>query len=44
MLNKYPLWKNLLIVMVLAFAIIYSIPNLYPPDAAIQITPSQAGA
>ena len=43
MLNKYPLWKNLLIVMVLAFAIIYSIPNLYPPDAAIQITPSRAG-
>jgi preprotein translocase subunit SecD len=44
MLNKYPLWKNLLIIIVLAFAIIYSIPNLYPPDAAIQVTPSQAGA
>ena len=44
MLNKYPLWKNLLIVLVLAFAVIYSIPNLYPPDSAIQITPNQAGA
>ncbi|OUS37936.1 protein-export membrane protein SecD [Oleispira antarctica] len=44
MLNKYPLWKNLLIVMVLALAVIYSVPNLYPPDPAIQITPSQAGA
>jgi preprotein translocase subunit SecD len=44
MLNKYPLWKNLLIVMVLALATIYSVPNLYPPDPAIQITPSQAGA
>ena len=44
MLNKYPLWKNLLIVMVLAFAVIYSVPNLYPPDPAIQITPNQAGA
>ena len=44
MLNKYPLWKNLLIVMVLALATVYSVPNLYPPDPAIQITPSQAGA
>lgn len=44
MLNKYPLWKNLLIVLVLALATIYSVPNLYPPDPAIQITPSQAGA
>lgn len=44
MLNKYPLWKNLLIIMVLALATIYSVPNLYPPDPAIQITPSQSGA
>jgi preprotein translocase subunit SecD len=44
MLNKYPLWKNLLIVIVLALAVIYSVPNLYPPDPAIQITPNQAGA
>mgnify|MGYP002700134027 FL=1 len=44
MLNKYPLWKNLLIVLVLALAAIYSVPNLYPPDSAIQITPNQSGA
>jgi preprotein translocase subunit SecD len=44
MLNKYPIWKNWLIVLVLALATIYSIPNLYPPDSAIQITPNQAGA
>jgi preprotein translocase subunit SecD len=44
MLNKYPIWKNLLIVLVLALAAIYSVPNLYPPDPAIQITPNQAGA
>ncbi|MBL4799667.1 MAG: protein translocase subunit SecD [Oleispira sp.] len=44
MLNKYPLWKNLLIVLLLALAVVYSIPNLYPPDPAIQITPSRAGA
>jgi preprotein translocase subunit SecD len=44
MLNKYPIWKNLLIVLVLVLAAIYSVPNLYPPDPAIQITPNQAGA
>lgn len=44
MLNKYPLWKNLLIVLVLIFACIYAAPNLYPPDPAIQVTPARAGA
>ena len=44
MLNKYPLWKNLLIAMVVVIAAIYAAPNLYPPDPAIQVTPAQAGA
>ncbi|WP_028294174.1 protein translocase subunit SecD [Oceanobacter kriegii] len=44
MLNKYPLWKNLLILFVLALAAVYAAPNLYPPDPAIQVTPAQAGA
>ncbi|MFL0808433.1 MAG: protein translocase subunit SecD [Oceanobacter sp.] len=44
MLNKYPLWKNLLILFVLVWAAIYASPNLYPPDPAIQVTPSQSGA
>ena len=44
MLNKYPLWKNLLIVLVLVFAGIYAAPNLYPPDPAIQVTPARSGA
>ncbi|TBU94454.1 protein translocase subunit SecD [Phytopseudomonas dryadis] len=38
MLNKYPLWKYLLIVAVLAISLIYSAPNLYPDDPAIQIS------
>lgn len=44
MLNKYPIWKNLLIIAVVALAFVYAAPNLYPPDSAIQVTPSQAGA
>lgn len=38
MLNKYPLWKYLLILFVLAIGLVYSIPNLYPDDPAIQIS------
>ncbi|KAA0876544.1 protein translocase subunit SecD [Nitrincola tapanii] len=42
MLNRYPLWKNLLIVLVLAVAAIYAAPNLYPDDYAVQISGSRA--
>ena len=38
MLNKYPLWKYVLILAVLAIGFIYSAPNLYPDDAAIQVS------
>ena len=43
MLNKYPLWKYLLIVAILAISFIYSAPNLYPDDPAIQITGASSG-
>lgn len=43
MLNKYPLWKYFLIVLVCALGVVYSLPNLYPPDAAVQITPTKSG-
>ncbi|MBT8768197.1 protein translocase subunit SecD [Metapseudomonas boanensis] len=38
MLNKYPLWKYLLILAVLAIGLVYSAPNLYPDDPAIQVS------
>ena len=38
MLNKYPLWKYILIVAVLAVGFIYSAPNLYPDDPAVQLS------
>ncbi|MGB1159526.1 MAG: protein translocase subunit SecD, partial [Porticoccaceae bacterium] len=41
--NKFPLWKNSLIVLVVALAFIYAAPNLYPPDPAVQIS-GQSGA
>jgi len=38
MLNKYPLWKNLVILIALVIGFIYALPNLFPDDYAIQIT------
>ena len=38
MLNKYPLWKNLVILIALVIGFIYALPNLFPDDFAIQIT------
>ena len=41
--NKFPLWKNVLILLVVAFGFIYAAPNLYPPDPAVQLS-GQSGA
>ena len=38
MLNQYPLWKYILLVVVILFATIYALPNLYGEDPAIQIS------
>ena len=37
MLNRYPIWKNLLIATVVAMGFYYAAPNLYAPDPALQI-------
>jgi preprotein translocase subunit SecD len=43
MLNKFPLWKNLLILTVFIFGFTYAAPNFYPADAAVQLS-GQSGA
>lgn len=42
-MNKYPAWKYLLVLFVFAIGAIYSAPNLYPPDHAIQISGESGG-
>jgi preprotein translocase subunit SecD len=42
-MNKYPVWKYLLLIVVLAGSFIYALPNLYEPDPAVQIS-GQSGA
>ena len=38
MLNRYPLWKYLLVLAVILVGMFYAAPNLYAPDPALQIT------
>lgn len=38
MLNRYPLWKYLLLIFVTAVGFVYSIPNMYVPDPAVQVS------
>ena len=38
MLNRYPLWKYLLVLAVVLAGALYAAPNLYAPDPALQIT------
>ncbi|WP_292759128.1 protein translocase subunit SecD [Methylophaga sp. UBA2689] len=37
-MNRYPLWKNLLVVAVIVTAIIYAMPNLFGDDPAVQVS------
>ena len=38
MQNKYPIWKNVALFVVAVLGLIYSIPNLYSDDPAVQIS------
>jgi len=40
-MNRYPLWKYILIAVVLLVGVIYALPNLYGEDPALQISPSR---
>lgn len=37
-MRRYGIWKYLLILLVLGFGVVYSLPNLYAPDPAVQIS------
>jgi preprotein translocase subunit SecD len=40
--NRYPNWKNIVIVLTLIFLIISALPNLYPDKTNIQLTPNSS--
>jgi preprotein translocase subunit SecD len=40
-MNRYPLWKNILIIAVMIAGVIYALPNLFGEYPALQITPTR---
>jgi preprotein translocase subunit SecD len=40
---RYPAWKYLLILVVLAVSTLYALPSLYPDEPAVQISGAKAG-
>lgn len=38
MLNRFPLWKNLMVILVVAIGTLYALPNIYGEDPAVQIS------
>ncbi|HMV92114.1 MAG TPA: protein translocase subunit SecD [Thauera aminoaromatica] len=41
-MNRYPLWKNLLIGLVLIWGLIYTLPNFYGEVPAVQVSSAKA--
>lgn len=41
MLNQYPAWKYLLLIVVLIVGTLYALPNLYGEDPALQVSSSR---
>ncbi|MDD3518374.1 MAG: protein translocase subunit SecD, partial [Chromatiales bacterium] len=35
---KTPLWKQLLLVVVVLVGLLYALPNLFPEDVAVQVS------
>ncbi|HWV15720.1 MAG TPA: protein translocase subunit SecD [Cellvibrio sp.] len=44
MLNRYPLWKYLLLLASIVISLVYAVPNYYVPDPALQVSGQSGGA
>jgi preprotein translocase subunit SecD len=40
-LNRFPLWKNLMVIILVAIGFLYAAPNLYGEDPALQVSASR---
>lgn len=38
MLNKFPLWKNIMLIAIIVLGFLYAAPNLYGDDPAVQVS------
>ncbi len=43
-MNRYPIWKYILIAVVLFVGLIYTLPNFYGESPAVQVSPGKATA
>ena len=41
---EFPRWKYLVILLVLAVSVLYSLPNIYQKDPAVQVTANRGGS
>lgn len=41
-MNRYPLWKYILIGIVLIIGLVYTLPNFYGESPAVQVTSGKA--
>lgn len=44
MRNHFPLWKNILILLILTLAAIYALPNFFGEDPSVQLSPARGSA
>lgn len=43
-MNRYPMWKNILVAVMILIGLIYTIPNFFGESPAVQITPAKSSA
>ncbi|MEQ1488077.1 MAG: protein translocase subunit SecD [Methylotenera sp.] len=41
-MNRYPMWKNILVAIVILIGLLYTIPNFFGESPAVQITPAKS--
>ena len=41
-MNRYPLWKYIVIVVALVIGIVYTLPNFYGESPAVQVSSGKA--
>ncbi|MDP3678312.1 MAG: protein translocase subunit SecD [Methylotenera sp.] len=41
-MNRNPLWKNILVVVIILIGLIYTVPNFFGESPAVQITPAKS--
>lgn len=42
MLNHYPVWKNVVVALIVVLGILFALPNIYGDDPAIQVSETNA--